>query len=1123
MSKCSAFRPGVLVLILTTSALGAHSPLAAPLPGEDSIQCLLDAAHGQADIGLHRATGRARFVRFRPGSLALSGSSLTKRADDFLLRHGRAFGVESPERQLSPPEVRQGRFGEHRLTYRQIERGIPVWGSWLRLHFDPSGDLVSANGTLVPMPRDFDSAPGVDAARAARLALESPPDTRAPLTTGTPELMVFRTGLVRGVAGQTRLAWRVAVTDGEAHGEDVFVDADTGKILDRIATVTDGLSRRVYDTETGYPSTPYWSEGDAFPTGSAEADRVIAYTEDAYQLFWTAFGFDSYDGSGAVMDAVFDRTFECPNASWNGTYTSYCHGITGDGTVGHEWTHAYTRMTHNLIYQWQPGALNEAYSDIFGEIVDRLNGDGTDAPDLARSADACSTYGGSPPPVFTVSAPVSVAGTYLAGGASYNPQGPVSVSGAVSAADDGVGTASDGCEPLVGFPAGSLALVDRGSCNFDVKTANAQAAGAIGVIIANNQGDDVFSINGEGAGIAIPTVFIGQSDGAVLRGASGVQASLTIPASTDASVRWLMGEDCPGFGGAIRDLWTPNCFGLPGKVTDTDWYHCGDEDHGGVHTNMGIPSHAFALLVDGGDFNGRTVAAIGLTKAAHLYWRAMSVYQGPTSDFADHADALEQSCSDLIGIDLADLVTGSPSGQVMTAGDCASVTQAVAAVELRTEPTACAFEPLLDPDVPPMSCTQNHFTETFESDPSTRWTLSNEGVYSDYDPRDWQWTDALPDDRAGAGMFAVDSVAIGDCIPGSDDQSGVMHLDSPAIQLGDDSVLAFDHWVATEAGWDGGTLKISVNGGPFEVVPGGAYLFNPPNGTVATSGNTNPLAGEPAFTGCDGGAVSGSWGRSVVDLAALAAPGDSVVLRFDFGVDGCNGVEGWYLDDVTVCSASLPTAIRSSSASAANTDADADTLTWSHSSSGTDRLLLVGVTVRSNRAVTGITYAGQALTRIRHDEPGIDVRSELWYLIAPATGVHPVTVTTETATTIEAGATTWNGVGQTPATALGADAGAGGTGTTALVTVPSASGEVVVDMVGTQAFYATVTADTGQLERWNRPGNWGVGAASSKPGEAQTTMSWTLDVSESWAQSAVALRSSAIFADGFEDGTTDAW
>jgi Zn-dependent metalloprotease len=1089
---------------------------------DEAVRCLVEASNGTAEVRSHRATGLARFLRVAPGSLLLDGETSRERAEAFLSRHGSVFGLDSPGAQLSSPEIRAGVLGGQRLSYRQIERGVPVWGSWLRLHFDATGGLVAANGTVVPVPAALDVIPRTGVTEAQQRAMAALDELRGVATAGPPELVVFRTGLVRGVDGRAHLAWRVPLSDGRAFGEDVFVDAHTGKVLDRISTVTDALSRRAYDTEAGYPSSPYWIEGDPFPTGNDEADRVIGSTEDAHALFWTAFGFDSFDGAGAVMDAVFDRTFDCPNASWNGTYTSYCHGISSDDTVGHEWAHAYTQMTHNLIYQWQPGALNEAYSDIFGEIVDRLNGAGTDIPDVARSAGGCSSYGGSPPPVLEVSAPAAVAGVYLAGGASFNPQGPITAAGQVSVVNDGVGTGSDACSALVGFPSGSIALVDRGSCSFSVKTLNAQAAGAVGVIVVNNQGDDVSSISGDGTGIVVPTVFIGQSDGAALKDAAGVHASITIPASADGSIRWLHGEDSTG--GAIRDLWTPTCFGLPGKVSDGDWYHCGESDHGGVHTNMGVPSHAFALLVDGGTFNGRTVAAIGLTKAAHLYWRAMSVYQGPTSDFADHADALEQSCSDLIGVNLTDLTAGTPSGQVMIAADCVAVSEAVAAVELRAEPTSCAFEPLLDPEPPMVPCSAVHFTESFEADPGSRWTLSNDGVFAEYDPRDWQWTSDLPDDRPGSGMFGADGVEIGDCTPGSDDQSGVMHLDSQAFQIGVDSVLSFDHWVATEAEWDGGNVKLSVNGGAFQVVPAGAYLFNPPNGVLLASGNSNPLAGELAFTGTDGGQLEGSWGRSVVDLSSLADAGDTVTLRFDLGVDGCNGVEGWYVDDVTVCAANLPGVIRASDASSTNTTDDAATLSWDHGSSGSDRLLLVGVTVRSNRAITGITYAGQAMTRIREHHPGIDVRTELWYLIAPPIGTHSVVVTAESATTIEAGAITWNGVGQTPETAFGADACAGGTGTIASVTVASAPGEVVVDTIGTQAFYATVTADAGQLERWNQPGSWGVGAASSRPGAGQTTMSWTLAYTENWAQCAVALRPSAvIFADGFEDGTTSAW
>ena len=44
---------------------------------------------------------------------------------------------------------------------------------------------------------------------------------------------------------------------------------------------------------------------------------------------------------------------------------------------------------------------------------------------------------------------------------------------------DGTGTVNDGCEPLVGFPAGKIALLDRGLCEFGVKVVNAQNAGAI--------------------------------------------------------------------------------------------------------------------------------------------------------------------------------------------------------------------------------------------------------------------------------------------------------------------------------------------------------------------------------------------------------------------------------------------------------------------------------------------------------------------------------------------------------------------------------------------------------------------------------------------------------------------
>ena len=133
----------------------------------------------------------------------------------------------------------------------------------------------------------------------------------------------------------------------------------------------------------------------------------------------------------------------------------------------------------------------------------------------------------------------------------------------------------------------------------------------------------------------------------------------------------------------------------------------------------------------------------------------------------------------------------------------------------------------------------------------------------------------------------------------------MQRLESPDITIPAGATatrLTFDHWVATEGGFDGGNVKISVNGGAWQVVKAADFIYNPYNTTLATAaqGNDNPMAGQPAFSGSDGGSVSGSWGRSIVNVGAYAVAGDKVKLRFELGNDGCGGTFGWYLDDVSV-------------------------------------------------------------------------------------------------------------------------------------------------------------------------------------------------------------------------------
>lgn len=192
-----------------------------------------------------------------------------------------------------------------------------------------------------------------------------------------------------------------------------------------------------------------------------------------------------------------------------------------------------------------------------------------------------------------------------------------------------------------------------------------------------------------------------------------------------------------------------------------------------------------------------------------------------------------------------------------------------------------------------------------------RWSITNVAASASFTPRNFGVLNGLPDARAGYGIYASNTAG-GTCSPGAD-QSGLMRLESPELTVpAGTSVLrlSFDHWMASEPGWDGGNLKISVNGGAWQLVKAADYVYNPYNTTLnsAGAGNTNPMASQPAFSGTDGGSVKGSWGRSIVNVGAYAVSGDKVKLRFEFGSDGCGDGIGWFVDDVNLyrCTAPAP-------------------------------------------------------------------------------------------------------------------------------------------------------------------------------------------------------------------------
>ena len=723
-----------------------------------------------ATVSISSSTSNPNFIRFgNATALQLKSAGAKAKTEEFISENFAAFNLKSAK-DLVFADEKMDNHGLKTVSYKQQFQGVPVYDGVLKFHFNGKEELTSINGNTIANIK-VDPNPSISAATAENIAKnlvskQNLSKSNAPLQAAKNNLLIFPKNLVQGDAVTSYLAYEIQVTNNADVREYLFIDAHSGELVEQFTGIHP-IDRKLYETNTNANNLK-WKEGDVFPgTLSIWQQNEVTASEHVYNFFKNAFGYISYDGQDHSMITVNnDPTITCPNARWNGTYAGYCDGTATDDIIAHEWGHAYTEYTSGLIYQYQSGALNESFSDVWGETIDLIN--------------------------------------------NYQDEGE----------------------------------------NVNIRTTSA----------------------------------------------------------CTGSLRWKLGEDATSFGGAIRDMWNPNCHGDPASVLDDAYYYCGTADSGGVHVNSGVPNHLYALLSDGGTYNGYEMAGIGFVKAAHLWWRAQT-YLTPTSDFAIFADALEASANDLLGVNLQGLSTTTTasglSGQFFTAADIENVKRGILAVQLRQSPnTQCNYQPILK-EVPELcaSATSNPlFKEDWENGLGS-WTVTNAPADPDtWEERNWTVQANLPKDRAGKAVFGADPIN-GDCVNSL--QNGILRLESPVINIPTFGAgkyeMAFNHYVATESAYDGGNIKYSINGGNWTLVPPTAFTQNAYNMVLANSGNDNPLKGQRAFSGTDGGSLGGSWGQSVIDLSKIGAvSGANIKFRFELGTDGCNGIEGWYLDEIYI-------------------------------------------------------------------------------------------------------------------------------------------------------------------------------------------------------------------------------
>ena len=831
--RSSALR-SLLCAPLFLAATAVHAvPESAQLTAAEALQ-RLRANAGQLTESLNptlgysllRAAGNQPLLQDNSSALPL------ERALNFLSLNGIAVGVTDPLNELVLARESTDKAGNKRVHLNQMHAGLPVFGARLVVHMNDAG-ITGLSGVFVPGLAGQPTSPatGVDQLRATALQLVAKRHrevqfaggrklSQSDLSIESTRLMYYRSGLLEGRSGNNYLAYEAFVRgpvalNGLPVRERVILDTANGGLINMIDEVHTQLNREIH-TPT-FATAPLITEGSALAPDdlplvnddrTATSSRVppvattgvllpmsnlYVFAGGTYDLYKNMFGHTGYDfgarpAEEQVQHSVYLVNELCPNAYWDGASTNYCPAFDADDVVSHEWSHAYTEYTHGLIYQFQSGALNESYSDIFGEAYDLLNG----------------------------------------------IEGPLGI------------TLTEG---------------------------------------------EYFENGGS---------------------------------------RWVVGEDLTEVlaGFLLRDMWDPDSFGIkvplagvpvlgtpsPGSVITSPNYFCGTGDGGGVHTNSGVPNHAFAMLVDGKEYNGVTIPKIGMTKALHIYYQAMTQYQTPTTNFGQHADALEASCQDLIGAELND-ATGAVSTDVIGPADCDAVAAATLATEMRMPALEkCGYQPMLRPlSETPAICASGEsevadFSENWDDEDKADfpdgWTVTSNFTGDNPVHYPWVISGDVPAGHDGSNAaYALNESKGGGAAGSGQDQSRSTLLESPELTLASDaSFFKFTHLMQTELDFDGGNLKVSLNGGAFAIVPSSAMIFNPYNDEeMLLSGNTSPLAGEPGFTGTDGGESFSTWGTTIVDLAAIGAKsGDKLKFRFDYGQDVASGNLGWYLDDLAV-------------------------------------------------------------------------------------------------------------------------------------------------------------------------------------------------------------------------------
>ena len=388
----------------------------------------------ELNVTFHPEFGTPRFMS---GVMTVPSTAKPEKiALDFVANNRRALGLQdlSGNRavRVAVNRVSADALGQTHVRMRLYDGEMEIWPSEFTVHLNKQGSVVALNGNYRVPARNF-GAPVVSRQAAidkalAELSPKMPVTTKARLVLydwhvaeplpvwyvevaakgleplredvfvdaagGSVINRIDRITHYRDKTNVTVHPYRdqntTATVEGWTDASGTFL-VHTGKSMFPGTLDPQTLAGTIFVLDAGFSNQIQGVGSD--PNGDGVFDdnagvraggAVYYWMSQAYDWLLSTFNWTSFDNNGSAMKIVVnyreDPSTGFDNAYWNGRELVFGDGQNlyynlayGADAAAHELCHAITENTAQLVYQFQSGALNESFSDVYASLFDDGN------------------------------------------------------------------------------------------------------------------------------------------------------------------------------------------------------------------------------------------------------------------------------------------------------------------------------------------------------------------------------------------------------------------------------------------------------------------------------------------------------------------------------------------------------------------------------------------------------------------------------------------------------------------------------------------------------------------------------------------------------------------------------